>query len=98
MLEPFTKTNCEKTNQKECRIEKVIKRKEDKLYVKCNVYDNWFNSWIDKKDSINEWILSIIKIFRRKSKSLFNYATKTGLKNATNVDTSFFAKKADLTI
>ena len=24
----------QKTNQKECRIEKVIKRKDDKLYVK----------------------------------------------------------------
>ena len=30
----FMKMNCKKTNQKEFRIEKVIKRKGDKLYVK----------------------------------------------------------------
>ena len=38
-----------KTNQKEFRIEKVIKRKSDKLYVKWKGYDSSFNSWIDKK-------------------------------------------------
>ena len=31
------------------RDEKVIKRKGDKLYVKWKDYDNYFNSWIDKK-------------------------------------------------
>ena len=31
-------------------------RKGDKLYVTWKGYDNSFNSWIDKKDSINEWI------------------------------------------
>ena len=31
------------------RIEKVLKRKGDKLYVKWKGYDNRFNSWIDKK-------------------------------------------------
>ena len=36
-------------NQKEFRIEKVIKRKVDKFYVKWKGYDNSFNSWIDKK-------------------------------------------------
>ena len=30
-------------------LRKVIKRKGSKLYVKCKVYDNSFNSWIDKK-------------------------------------------------
>ena len=34
LLECFTKTNSEKTNQKEFRIEEVIKRKGDKLHVK----------------------------------------------------------------
>ena len=38
----------QKTNQKEFRIEKVIKRKGDKLYVKWKGYENRFNSWIDK--------------------------------------------------
>ena len=31
------------------RIEKVIKRKDNKLYVKCKGYNNFFNSWIDRK-------------------------------------------------
>ena len=38
----------QKTNQEEFRIEKVIRRKEDKLYVKWKSYNNSFNSWIDK--------------------------------------------------
>ena len=42
----------QKTNQKEFRIEKVIKRKGNKLYVKWKGYDSSFNSWIDKKDLI----------------------------------------------
>ena len=49
LLEHFMKKKLQKTNQKEFRIEKVIKRKDDKLYVKWKVYDNSFNSWIDKK-------------------------------------------------
>ena len=45
----------QKTNQKEFRIEKVIKRKGNKLYVKWTGYDSLFNSWIGKKrHSINE--------------------------------------------
>ena len=42
----------QKTIQEEFRIEKVIKRKGDKMYVKSKGYDNSFNSWIDKKDLI----------------------------------------------
>ena len=40
------------TNQQEFRIDKVIKKKGDKLYVKRKGYDNSFNSWIDKKDLV----------------------------------------------
>ena len=39
-------------NQKEFRIGKVIKRKDDKLYVKWKGYNSSFNSWIDKKDLV----------------------------------------------
>ena len=46
----FYKKQLQKTNQEEFRIEKVIKRKGNKLYVKWKGYDNSFNSWIDKKD------------------------------------------------
>ena len=40
----------QKTNQQELRIEKVIKKKGDKLYVKWKGHDSSFNSWIDKND------------------------------------------------
>ena len=43
------KKNLQKTNQKEFRIKKVIKRKRNKLYVKWKGYNNSFNSWIYKK-------------------------------------------------
>ena len=46
----FYEKELQKTNQKEFRIEKVIKRKGDKLYVKWKGYDSSFNSWIDEKD------------------------------------------------
>ena len=39
-----------KTNQKEFRIEKIIKRKDDQLYVKEKKYDNSFNSCFNEKD------------------------------------------------
>ena len=42
----------QRTNQQEFRIEKVIKKKRDKLYVKWKGYDDSFNSWIDKKDLV----------------------------------------------
>ena len=52
IIETFYEKELQKTNQKEFRIEKVIKRKGDKLYVKWKGYDNSFNSWIDKKDLV----------------------------------------------
>ena len=45
----FYENELQKTYQKEFRVEKVIKRKGDKLYVKWKGYDSSFNSWIDKK-------------------------------------------------
>ena len=40
----------QKTNQKKFRIEKLIKRNGDKLYVKWKGYNNSLNNWRDKKD------------------------------------------------
>ena len=48
----FYRKELQKANQKEFKIEKVIKRKGNKLYLKWKGYDNSFNSWIDKKDLI----------------------------------------------
>ena len=45
----FYEKELQKTNRKEFKIEKVIKRKRNKLYIKWKGYDNSFNSWIDKK-------------------------------------------------
>ena len=39
----------QKANQKEFRIEKLIKKKGAKLYVKWKGYNNLFDSWIDVK-------------------------------------------------
>ena len=50
IIETFYEKELQKTNQDEFRIEKVINRKGDKLYVNWKEYDNSFNSWIDKKD------------------------------------------------
>ena len=48
----FYENELQSTSQKEFRIEKVLKKKGDKLYVKWKGYDNSFNSWIDKKDLV----------------------------------------------
>ena len=45
----FYEKELQKTSQKEFKIEEALKRKDDKLYVKWKVYDNSFNSWINKK-------------------------------------------------
>ena len=42
----FYEKELQKTNQQEFMIEKVIKKKGEKLYAKWKGY----NSWIDKKD------------------------------------------------
>ena len=48
----FYEKELQKINQKKFRIEKVLKIKGDKLYVEWKGYDNSFNSWINKKDSL----------------------------------------------
>ena len=48
----FYEKELQKTDQKEFRIEKVTKKKGDKLHAKWKGYNNSFNSWIDKKDIV----------------------------------------------
>ena len=48
----FYEKELQKTNQREFRIGKVIKREGNKLYVKWKGYNNSFNTWIDKTDLI----------------------------------------------
>ena len=49
IAENFCKKELQESSEKEFRIEKVLKRKGIKLYVKWKGYDNRFNSWLDKK-------------------------------------------------
>ena len=46
----FCEKELQKTSQEKFRIEKVLKRKGDKLYFRWKGFDNSVNSWIDKKD------------------------------------------------
>ena len=48
----FYEKELQKTNQKEFRIEKVIKKKRNKLYVKWIRYLDSSNTWIHKTDLI----------------------------------------------
>ena len=57
----FHEKELQKTNQEKFRIETVIKRKGDNLFVKWKEYDNSFNSWIDKK------IMDGISLYKNKS-------------------------------
>ena len=90
----------QKPNQKKFRTEKVIKTKGNDLYVKWKGYNNSFNGWINKTDTIET-----SEYFPEQKSSggkvkveldLSNYATKLNLKNAIGVDTLNFAKKTDL--
>ena len=100
LLKCFAKKNYKNTNRKEFIAEKVIKRKEDKLYVKWKGYGNSFNSWIDKKDIVlmTEYFLEP-KSLRGRVKvelDLPNYVTKADLKNSRGLYTSKFVKKIQL--
>ena len=52
MIGKFYEKKLQKINQQWFRIEQVIKRKGNKLYVTCKGYDNSFNSWIDKNNIV----------------------------------------------
>ena len=49
IIRTFYEKELQKIDQQEFRIEKVISKKGDNLYVKWKGYDSSFNSWIDKK-------------------------------------------------
>ena len=59
IIRAFYQKELQKRNQEEFKIEKVIKKNGNKLYVELKGCDSSFNSWIDKKRlSINESIFS----------------------------------------
>ena len=48
----FYESELKKTYQKEFRVKKAKKRKDDKLYIKWKSDGSFFNNWIDKKDTV----------------------------------------------
>ena len=52
IVAPIYKKKLYKTNQTRFTVLKIIKRKDDKLYVKWKGFESPFNSWVDKKDII----------------------------------------------
>ena len=52
IIRTFYEKESRKTNQEEFKIEKVIKKTRNKLYVKWRRYDNSFNGWIDKRNLV----------------------------------------------
>ena len=52
ITESFYEKELQGTNQQKFRIDKIIKRKRDKLHVKWKGYNDSFNSWITKKDTL----------------------------------------------
>ena len=89
----FYEKELKKSSQEKFRIEKVLKRKGDKSYVKWKGYDSCFNSWIDKRPHIkmSQYFPKPFRSFGGNINvkvDLSNYATKTDLKNVTHIDTS----------
>ena len=85
----------QKTNKREFRIEKIIKRKGDKLYVKWKGYDSSFVHCI----KMSQYFPKLFRSFGGNINvkvDLSICATKADLKNVTHLDTSSFAVKANL--
>ena len=81
----------QKTNETEFSDENLIKRKDDKLYIKWKGYDNSIDCWTDKKDIVtwNEvsepYNCSKSKVKVELDSS--NHVTKSDFKNAAVIDT-----------
>ena len=50
VVRTFYGKEIQKTNQKEFRVEKLIQRKSNKVYLEWKGLDSSFNGWIDEKD------------------------------------------------
>ena len=91
----------QKTNQTKFRVEKLIKRKGDKLYVKWKGYYNLFNTWIDKNISLHKMSYFPEPDTRSKSNMKFeldlsSYATTSDLlKIAKNIDLTSLKSDVD---
>ena len=82
----FYEKELQKTNQREFRIEKVLKRKGDKLNFKWKGCDNSFNSWIKKRS-----LIKMRQYFPKPFNSHFGDSIKV------KIDLSNYATKTDFT-
>ena len=92
----FCEQELQKSNQKKLRVDKVIKKKEDKLYVKSKCYDSSFNIWIDKKTVQMSGYFPESKSLVGSVKVELNFSDYATKADAAGVDTSKFTKKFDL--
>ena len=86
----FYEKKLQKSDQKEFRIEKIIKRKGNKLYVKWKGYDNCFNSWINKKTNLSSLKTEVDKLDIPKLKTV-----PTDFSKLTTEVQEDFTKKTD---
>ena len=52
IVETLSEKELRNTIQEEFRVEKLIKRTVNKVFVQWKSYDSFFNSWVDKKRHI----------------------------------------------
>ena len=96
-----------KSSQEKFRVEKVIKRKGDKLYVKWKGYNNSFNSWINSlKTKVDKLYIDKLAAVPVDLSKLSDVVKNDVVKKAAydklaakvnNVDTSVFVLKTDKT-
>ena len=93
----FYEKELQKTSQEKFRIEKIMKRKSDKLYIKWNGYDNSFNSWINEKDLVKKWVNTFLSRLEILEEILmWNLIFQIMQQKLTYDSTSSFALKTNL--
>ena len=98
----FYENELQKTDQKEFRIERVLKKKGDKLYVNEKVMIIVLIVGLTRK-TLHKMSQNFPKPYEpfggdiHVTVDLSNYTTKDDIKNITHVDTSSFALKSNLT-
>ena len=87
----------QKIDQQEFRIEKVIKKNGDKLYVKWKGYDNSLNSWIDKKDKLKTVPVDLSKLSNVVKNDVVKQTEYNKLvTKVDNIDATNFVKKKQI--
>ena len=94
----FYEKELQTTNQKEFRIEKLIKRKENKMSNGKDITTHSIAGLIKRSYKMSQYFPPYTRSGRniKVELDLGNYATKTDLKYVTHVDVSSFASKANL--